>query len=445
MDYILQIGEGNFLRAFAENYVQDAVDDGYDGSVVICQPRSNNKIINALRIQGCQYNILLRGRYNGLIIDDIKHITCVSRTIDTASEYNDLSILFSSSDLKIVISNTTEAGICFDKTEKINDLPNKTFPAKIANLLYERYLANQPGLVFLPVELIENNGDELKKCIIKYAQLWQLPESFIDYIECDCSFCNTLVDRIVTGHIPNDPDSCSVACEPYRSWIIQADEKAKAVIPFKNVTFTDNLIPFRTLKVRILNGTHTMFVPAAYLCGFDIVRDVVNDSVFNLYICRGMNEIKQTITFPQEEINAFSHKVIERFNNPFIDHKLIDISLNSVSKFRARCLDTIFDYIKINENLPVILTFSFSALIAFYAKKGSDRSYDIKDNSEITDFFNSLISLPNESIVKKVLSNKELWGKDLTEIPDFEAAVFKYFNTICNKGMLNAVREVIYE
>ncbi len=445
MKKILQIGEGNFLRAFAENYIQDAVDDGYDGCVVICQPRSNNKTINALKAQDCKYNILVRGRYNGSIVDDVKRINCVSEAIDTVFEYNKLNNLFCSKDLKIVISNTTEAGICFDETDKMNEVPNKTFPAGVTNLLYERYLSNQPGIVFLPVELIENNGDEFKKCVIKYAKLWNLPKSFINYVECDCSFCNTLVDRIVTGHISDDSDPCSVACEPYRSWIVQADEKAKAVIPFKNVTLTDNLTPFRIRKVRILNGAHTMSVLAAYLSGFDIVRDVMNDKIFASYINQGLNEIKQTINLPKEELDSFSHSVTERFNNPFIEHKLLDISLNSVSKFRVRCLDSIFDYIKINGTLPVILTFSLAALIAFYTRKGSERVYEIKDNSEVIEFFNSVILQGNEILIHKTLSNKVFWGRNITEIPDFEDAVLNYYNLICDKGMLNAVKEVVYE
>lgn len=438
MESILQIGEGNFLRAFAENYIQDAAENGYKGKAVICQPRKNTKIINALKNHNCEYDIIIRGRLNGKIIDKRKHINCISRCIDTINEYTKLRELFCSEDLQMVISNTTEAGICFNEADKIDDAPNVSFPAKITALLFERYLKCSNGLVFLPLELIEQNGDMLKKCIIKYAELWSLSSDFISYVKNDCSFCNTLVDRIVTGHIDNETDICSVACEPYRSWIIQADRKAKDIIPFANVIFTDNIIPYRTRKVRILNGVHTMSVLAAYMAGFDIVRDMMNDELFKKYINMGLEEIKSTIPLPNNELNDFAGSVLERFSNPFIDHRLLDISLNSVSKFKARCLETIIDYYNSNNTLPKILTFSLSALIAFYLKL-CDRNYEIRDNEEVMDFF---YNKPN---IKKILSNISLWDTDLTKINGFEEAVEHNFINIKTNGIVQAVKEVTNE
>jgi tagaturonate reductase len=444
MTKILQIGEGNFLRAFAEIYIQEIVDDGKDVSVVICQPRTNTKTIKALAAQNCNYNVIVRGRFNGEIVNETKHITCVSQVVDTVSEYQTLRDLFCSDELQLVISNTTEAGICFDETEKIGNTPNKTFPAKVANLLHDRFVNNGSPLVFLPVELVENNGDELKNCVLKYANLWGLESDFVSYVENDCSFCNTLVDRIVTGHISNDSDSCSVACEPYRSWTIQADDKAKSVIPFKNVTFTNDLLPYRTRKVRILNGAHTMSVLAAFMSGFDIVRDMMNDSTFSRYINKGLSEVKQTINLPDDELDSFANSVLERFNNPFIDHKLLDISLNSVAKFKARCLDSILDYQKINGVLPKILTFSLAALIAFYTHK-CNRDYQINDSQSVVDFFDKIQNLPNDKIVSQTLANVDFWDMDLTEINGLQYNVIYYYNNICSKGIDVAVREVCNE
>lgn len=436
METILQIGEGNFLRAFAENYLQDAADKGYGGKVVICQPRSNTQVINALKKQNCEYDVILRGRLNGEIINERKHISCVSRCIDTVGEYGELRKLFCSDDLKIVISNTTEAGICFDARDRKENAPHVSFPAKVTALLYERFLSKGAGLVFLPVELIEQNGDRLRECIIKYAELWGLGEEFIAFVENECSFCNTLVDRIVTGHIADDTDPCSTACEPYRSWIIQADERTKAVIPFENITYTDDLVPYRTRKVRILNGTHTMSVLAAHMAGFDIVRDMMNDELFGRYIQLGLEEIKSTIDLPRQELDGFADSVLERFNNPFIDHRLLDISLNSVSKFKARCLDTIIDYHNANGALPRTLTFSLAALIAFYLKAG-DREYEVKDSKEVIDFF------AKEPGVPEILSNSAFWGRDLTKINGFREAVERGFESIRRRGIVNAVKEVV--
>ena len=436
METILQIGEGNFLRAFAEDFLQDAVDGGYCGRAVICQPRTNTQVINALKKQNCEYDIIIRGRLGGDIVNERRHISCVSRCIDTVGEYSELRRVFCSEELKIVISNTTEAGIRFDESDKAEASPGVSFPAKVTDLLHERFLSKAPGLVFMPVELIEQNGSRLKECIIKYAGLWGLGNEFIAFVENECSFCDTLVDRIVTGHMAEDGDNCSVACEPYKSWIIQADERAKAVIPFKNITYTDDLVPYRTRKVRILNGAHTASVLAAYMAGFDIVRDMMNDALFGRYVQQGLEEIKSTIALPRQELDDFAISVSERFNNPFIDHRLLDISLNSVSKFRARCLDTIIDYSDSKGTLPRVLTFSLAALIAFYLKTGG-REYEVKDSQEVLDFF------AKKPGVGEILSNEAFWGRDLTEINGMLQAVEQGFERICKNGMVNAVQEVV--
>lgn len=410
MERILQFGEGNFLRAFAEEYIQDS---GY-GEVAITQPRTNDKIINALNNQDCEYDIIFRGRLNGKIVDDRKHISCVSRAIDSARNYDELEELFCSSDLEIVISNTTEAGICFVAGDYT------TFPSKLARLLAKREYCGIAPLIFLPVELIENNGDELKRCITLYADDFGLS---LDYIN-SCTFCNTLVDRIVTGHSADDDDPCSVTCEPYRSWIIQADKRTQNALPRWDVTYTDDLVSYRTRKVRILNGTHTMSVLAAYLCGIRIVRDMMNDDLFSRYIALGLDEIKSTLSIPADD---FASSVVERFDNPFIDHRLWDISLNSVAKFRARCLDTIFDYHRMNGEYPKVLTFALSALIAFYKYE------DANDSRDVVDFIMT-------HTISDILSNADMWGADLSPMCEI---VEKNYDLIERLGMRGAVLEVV--
>ena len=456
---ILQIGEGNFLRAFAEDYIQKANEKGLmDAKVVICQPRSNTKVIDALKAQGNEYNITLSGRFNGEVVDETKKITVVSDCLDTQSEYGRIEGLFCSEDLKIVLSNTTEAGICFDENEAQGDIPNKNVPARITNLLYKRFKAGVSGLVFLPVELIEDNAVTLKKYIIDYAKLWGFEAAFIDYVENECSFCNTLVDRIVSGHKAGDSDPCSVSAEPYASWIIQADERCKEVLPldgFDGIVFADDLAAYRTRKVRILNGTHTMSVLAAYMSGIDIVRDMMNDEAFAKYIEMGLDEIKQTINLPKAELDSFANSVLERFNNPFIDHKLFDISLNSMAKFNTRCLPSILDYMKINGKAPRVLSFAFAALIAFYLRVGTDREYTPNDSAEVIEFFNNLTRADDIrpygnnvgdgalDVPQKVLSNKDFWGEDLTKNDMLYKAVCESFESIQNIGIIAAVREVI--
>lgn len=425
MEKILQIGEGNFLRAFIEEYVQNAADNGYDGSVVVCQPRKNNKIINALKEQNCRYDIIHKGRMNGKVVDDRKHIDCISRCIDTVNETEKLVDVFCSDDLQIVVSNTTEAGIAFNENDNINSFPDVLFPGKVAFMLNQRYKQGKPGLVFLPVELIENNGITLKKCILDYSKLWCFDDGFIDYVNKECHFCNTLVDRIVTGHDFSDNDACSVSCEPYRLFIIDCDEYSKSVLPFNDetVVFTDNIEKYRTRKVRILNGIHTSVVLGAYLKGFDIVRDTVNDDYFKSYIFDILQEIYPTIPLEKSVLQQYANGVLERFDNPFIDHKLLDISLNSVAKFRARVLPTILDYVKLYGKAPLNLSKALAYLIAFYNHK-STRNYEVCDSDEVLRFFESKPS------VAAVLDNEAFWGVKLSSVPELKNIVEEFYDEI---------------
>jgi tagaturonate reductase len=443
MTKVLQIGEGNFLRAFAEDYIQKANEQGLlNAEVYICQPRSNTKTIDALKAQNNEYNITLSGRFNGEVVDETKKISCVKQCFDTQSEFDEIEALFCDDDLKLVLSNTTEAGICFDENEKADTVPNKNIPARITNLLYKRFKSGKGGVVFLPVELIEDNAQTLKKYILDYAALWGYESKFSDYVKNECSFCNTLVDRIVSGHKAGDSDPCSVSAEPYASWIIQADEKCREIFPldkFDGIVFANDLSAYRTRKVRILNGTHTMSVLAAYMSGIDIVRDMMNDEVFAKYINLGLEEIKQTIELPKEELDSFANSVLERFNNPFIDHKLFDISLNSMAKFNTRCLPSILDYIKINGRAPKILSFAFAALIAFYLKVGTNREYTPNDSAMIMDLYGNIGCNP----VFEILSENGLWGEDLTKCEMLYKAVSNSFESIKNKGIKEALEEVI--
>ncbi|MBQ7203655.1 MAG: tagaturonate reductase [Eubacterium sp.] len=436
---VLQIGEGNFLRAFAEDYIQKGTENGlFDAEVAICQPRTNTRVINLLKAQNCEYNVYHKGRLDGEIIDDAKRITCVKRCFDTVSEYDELVDYACLAD--VIISNTTEAGIAFDENDKLENSPAVTYPAKLCAMLYERFKRGGKELVLLPSELIENNADELKKCIIKYIDLWSLGDDFKAYVNSGISFCNTLVDRIVSGHIDGDSDPCSVSCEPYATWIIQADERCRRVFPIeslKGVVFTDDILPYRTMKVRLLNGTHTMSVLAAYMCGIDIVRDMMQDETFAAYIDKGCEEIKSAMDFDRAELDAYANSVLMRFNNPFIDHRLLDISLNSVSKFSARCLDSINDYVSKFGTAPDVLSFALAALIAFYLKTGSSREYEVKDSEENLSFFNGIANLTADEIVGKVLA---LYGIDISDIYN---KVLLHYNSITTLGCDGAVKELI--
>ena len=435
MNYILQIGEGNFLRAFAEDYIQSAYEKNGEWKVIITQPRTNTAVIDKLNAQDCEYDIIFRGRLGGKTINERRRINCVEKAVDSVSGFDTLKELFCSRDLKIVISNTTEAGITFNENDRAENYPDISFPAKLTLLLFERYKTCEAPLVLLPSELIEQNGDNLKACILKYAKLWEYNEDFSDYIKADCHFCNTLVDRIVTGHDIKDSDPCSVTCEPYKSLIIDCDGFAQKAIPFEGVEYSGELTFYRKRKVRILNGIHTMSFAAAFLSGREIVRDAVNDELIFDYIKKGSAEIQCTMG---ADISDYANTVIERFNNPYIDHKFLDISLNSISKFKARCLPTLLDYAEMQGKAPCILSFALAALIAFY-KKDCRNDYEIKDNKEIIDYFTK------DRSVFDVLSNSSFWDTDLTKINGLYDKVNGYYKSICVNGMENAIKEAVYE
>ncbi|MEM6830315.1 MAG: tagaturonate reductase [Bacteroidota bacterium] len=380
---VIQFGEGNFLRAFAD-WCIDAMNAniGFDAGVAIVQPIERG-MTNMLNDQDNLYHHLIRGLKNGKEVKENRLISCINEAIDP---FKDAAAYFKhahSEDLKLIISNTTEAGIQFDDT----DLPEvdqlaKTFPGKLTQLLKKRFDhfegSAASGLVFIPCELIEKNGEALKKAILDYADLWSLGDAFKSWITTHNFFANTLVDRIVPG-FPKDEideirselgydDQLVVSSEVFHLWVIEGPKEVQDAFPADqaglNVKFVADLAPYRTRKVRILNGAHTCMVPVGLLAGIPTVRESVEDKNVGAFIQAAIaEEIATTIALPQNELNAFSNEVIERFKNPFIRHELKSISLNSISKFKVRVLPTIKDFFEKNETLPKRLIFSFACLI----------------------------------------------------------------------------------
>ncbi len=465
---VLQFGEGNFLRAFADWYIEKANRMGvFNGRVLIAKPTDRGSA-KQLTAQNCFYTVLSRGRDGGKIIEDSDVISSVSECISCYDDCGRLLASAESPEISVVISNTTEAGIVYNNGEKLSDFPYVSFPAKLTAVLYHRYktLGRGSGLLILPVELIENNGKALLNCVLRYADDWKLGDDFINYLTDDCKFCSTLVDRIVTG-FPSDEyesitkklgyeDNLLVACEPYHSWIIEGREEWKNIFPVhladSSVVWTNDLSAYRERKVKILNGAHTMSAPAAYLCGFDIVRDMMRNPYFSAYIKKGLfNEILPTLKLPYDESKAFADAVFERFDNPFIDHRLLDISLNSVSKYKTRCLPSVLDYKEMTGKLPKVLIFSLAALLVFYNGAYDENGdfyaerngikYRIRDSRAVTDFFYD--AYKSEDVVGKVLSNRDFWDVDLTEIDGMYNAVRHYFDILEKQSIKNAVKRLV--
>ena len=414
---MIQFGEGGFLRGFADWMLQIANEKKvFDGKVVVVQPIEKG-MCDMLTAQGCVYTHLCRGA-EGV---DVKKIDVISRCVKPYDDFDAYMALAQNPDFRFVISNTTEAGIAFVETDKLTDRPASSFPGKLTQLLKARYDAGLSGFVFLPCELIDKNGENLKKCVLQYADLWGLGDGFKAWIEKDNIFCNTLVDRINTGY-PKDErievgfdDKMINTSEYFHLWVIEGYNGLFDEIPFDkcglNVIVTDNLEMYRTRKVRILNGAHTSFVPYALLEGFDTVKSCIDDEKMLAYIRKCVfEEIIPTLDLPREELVEYAENVITRFSNPYIRHMLISIALNSVSKFKVRVLPSILEYIKRYGKMPETLIFSFAKLIDFYMTDMTN------DDPSVTAFMKS-------ATVGEILENEKLWGEDLSFL---ESEVAKY-------------------
>ena len=452
---ILQFGDGNFLRAFCDLMIEKANDKNIlHSSIVISQNTPNGKA-KELNNQNGIYTLIIRGKENGENVEKIEQITSVSRCLNPYIEYDKLLDIFKSEELNLIISNTTEAGIVYDDSNKIDDIPPASYPARLTKGLYERFKSignkEESKLLILPLELIDDNGTNLKNIILKYAKLWKLDSEFIDWINDFVCIANTLVDRIVTGY-PKDEidkfekklgyeDKFMTVAEPFYLFVIDAKTDYKKFFPIEsdNIIWTDDVKPYKKMKVRILNGIHTSVSLPAYLCGLEIVLDFMKDDIFRKYVKKILfDEILLTLEENNEAIN-FANNVIERFENPYLKHYLTDISLNSCSKFAARCLPTILDYIKIKNECPKLLSFSFASFIRFYkgefingdfmGKRENNETYKIRDTEENIKFFSSLNPEWNnnlESLTHKIMSKTELWnGFDLTKIKYLKENVFE--------------------
>lgn len=469
---VLQFGEGNFLRAFVDYMIDVANEAGvYNGNIAIVKPIIFGDLAPFKKQQNL-YTVSLRGKREGSVYEEYRLIKSVETTLDCYAQYDEYEALASLPSLEIVISNTTEAGIVYDDTELLEMTPPNTYPGKLTKFLYKRYQVFQgdisKGLILMPVELIENNGSKLRECVLKLAKLWKLEDEFIAWIHNACTFCSTLVDRIVTGYPRTQAasicekmgyqDALLDVAEPFGLWVIESDKDISERFPLDKaglpVVFTRDQRPYRERKVRILNGAHTSTVLAGYLLGKNMVRECMEDALIRSFMENIVKEeIVPTVKLPKEEALDFAAAVFERFENPFVDHQLLSISLNSVSKWRARILATFEDCVAMNNTLPKLITFSFAALLAFYTGskmengaligKREGNTYEIHDNADVLSFFQTNSVLATEEYVHNVMAHQAFWGRDLTDITGFEALVNQYLTDIRTNGMENAMKHAL--
>jgi tagaturonate reductase len=459
---VLQFGEGNFLRAFAD-WIVDVMNEksGFNSAVQIIQPIVNG-MGDALNQQEGLYHLVLNGIQKGKPTKEMRLISCVKGVINPFGNFESFLKEAENPDLQFIISNTTEAGIVFSDTDNNPGVLPHTFPGKVTTFLYRRYqhfeASPEKGVILMPCELIDKNGEKLRRAILEYAALWKLPADFENWIEHHNVFCNTLVDRIVPG-FPKESigeiqarigydDNLVVTAEPFHLWVIEGPDSLQEKFPAAkaglDVKFVKDLTPYRTRKVRILNGAHTSLVPVAYLTGLRTVRDSVNDAAVGEYL-RDLvyREIIPTLDLPASELKQFADDVMERFQNPFIKHELISIALNSVSKFKVRVLPSIVQFAALKKTPPEKLLFSMAALIRFYKGTTANETIPLNDAPEILEFFKEAWkNLPIEKIASKVLANTALWDEDLTRIAGLESVVSRHLVAIESKGMAAALKDL---
>ncbi|SCY31579.1 tagaturonate reductase [Butyrivibrio sp. INlla14] len=465
---VLQFGEGNFMRAFVDYFFDISNEKaGFNGKVALVQPIEMG-LTELINKQEGLYTLYLRGSENGQKVDAKRVISAVDCCLNpyNKADYDKMMEIAVSDELDIIASNTTEAGINYDPACNFEDVPAASFPGKLTQVLFARYKAGKKGIVVLSCELIDNNGKELLKCVNQYIDQWKLEEGFKTWVNEENIFCSTLVDRIVPGRI-RDPkeveelekingyhDELIDVGEIFGVWIIEGPEGLEDRLPFKkagvNVHVVPDVMPYKHRKVRILNGAHTGFVLGAYLAGFDIVRDCMhNDNVAGFMNKMLSEEVIPTLVdhLDENDLNEFAAAVKDRFNNPFVNHELMSISLNSTSKWKARNMPSFLQYIDKNGKLPVCLTMSLAAYIAFYSsdvqeltdaglvcKRPAGNTYTVSDDRWALEFFYDHRNDSEEDLVKAVLSNEKMWDQDLNKISGLTDAVIADLKKIHTEG-----------
>ena len=443
MTKVLQFGEGNFLRTFVDHYFDTLNEEGGDFSVHIVKPISFGSLEN-FKKQNNRYHIVLRGMDGAKAVEKVREIKVVAEAVDPFADMAAYEKLATDPDVKIIVSNTTEAGICFHGEDKMEGFAEITYPAKLTKLLYKRFEAGLGGVYLLPVELIDNNADALYDCVNRYIDLWNLPKAFKAFNAKENIYCNTLVDRIVSGHpktpedrahlnaLTGDEDLLVSVGEPFGLWAIEDKGNIRDYIKEGfhgiDVVLTKNITHYKKQKVRVLNGSHTNLVAAGLVEGAVTVYDCMKSKMLRSFVEATLDH--EIIPFVSEDtagVRAFADSVLSRFENPYLNHLLISISLNSISKWRARCLPSFEDYFAKHGVIAPNMTKGFSYLMYLYscvrAKDGGfvaelrTKTLDVKDDIPYLTFF------AEGGSVADFMANAEIFGRDLTAIPGFLSAV----------------------
>lgn len=452
---VLQFGGGNFLRAFVDWMVEVLNEEtSFNGGVAIIKPTARGDY-STLKSQEGLFTIVLKGKEQGKLVRHIKLVTCIQKVINPYGDWEDFLDLAKIDTLRFIVSNTTEAGIRFDPKDNLYDEPPGEFPAKLAIWLYHRFQHfngdPEKGCILLPCELIEENGQVLKNTVLKYAGHWSLEPDFSRWIAESNHFCDTLVDRIVSGFPADEQgelqgslnydDRLMVAGEYYHSWVIGDHGAVRKELPFEksglNVEFVKDTAPYRERKVRILNGAHTVMVPLALLHGLQTVKEAMDNGFTGNFIRHAISEeVIPTLEMDQKALKTYAGTIFDRFGNPYIQHALKSIALNSIAKFRVRVLPVILDYRKKNNSLPVHLAFAFACLIRFYKGEWQGERLPVSDEPSKVSEMEAIWAIgEHAAIAEKVLGVAAYWGQDLRNVTGLPAALSLALDSLEHYGV----------
>lgn len=467
---ILQFGEGNFLRAFTD-WIVDRMNKTIDfnAGIDVVQPLANG-MVDMLNAQDGLYHVYLKGIKDGQPIQEYSLIDCLNEGINPYSEFEKYEVSILNPDLRFVFSNTTEAGISWDENDRLDMTPQNSFPGKVAALLYKRFQTfngdASKGLIFFTCELIDRNGDMLKKHVLQHAENWQLGAEFIAWVNTACCFCNTLVDRIVPGFPKDDiqeiqkeigfEDNLVVVGEYFHFWVIEAPEWVKAEFPAEkaglDVKFVKDMTRYREQKVQVLNGCHTGSYAVSFLSGIDTVREAFENLETGEFM-RDLvyDEVLPALEGPDTELKSFAKKILERFRNPYIRHQWQSIALNAMSKWETRNLPSLLHYYDTHHMLPQKQVFSLAAMIAYFKGEVNGKHYRVQEDKWIIDFYKEAWEacdgrpISVYQLVEKVLKLDKIWKKNLNEVPNLTISVSHYLFLIEQVGMRKAVKAVLHK
>ena len=440
---VLQFGEGNFLRTFVDLYFDTLNKEGGEYKVNIVKPITFGTLDKFVE-QNNKYHVVLRGARGDKSVEEVYAVDVLDNVIDPFSDMEGYLSLAKDEDLRLIVSNTTEAGICYNGNDEFDGFENITYPAKLTKFLFERFNAGLDGVYLMPVELIDNNADELYKCVDAYIKLWNLPIEFKKWNDEKNFYCNTLVDRIVSGY-PRTPeavahlesligesDKLMSVGEPFGLWAVEdkgeISKYVKDGVHNIEVVLTKDIKYYKKRKVRVLNGSHTNLIPAGLWHGKETVYDCMIDEKLSKFLEDTLAlEIVPFVSSDVKATTVFAESIKERFLNPFLNHLLTSIALNSISKWKARNLCSFTDYYNEYGKIPANMVKGFSYLMAIYQKiEKQDGKYYVElptRKIEVLDDIPYLEYFANGGKAVEFMKKTEVWGEDLTAYKGFAEEV----------------------